>query len=59
MNELMQDLLDTRRVRELRRIRLPGWSANMEVGLGELIKRTISRLGIQACDSCNRRASRI
>jgi len=40
-----------------RRLRLPGFIVDEEVGLGDAIKRATSYLGIQACGDCERRAA--
>jgi hypothetical protein len=42
-----------------RRIRLPGFISETEVGLGDVIKRTTSLAGIQPCGSCMERAARL
>jgi len=42
-----------------RRIHVPSLSEGAEIGLGELLKRTTTWLGIQPCDRCNRRARRL
>lgn len=39
-----------------RRVRLPGFTAGNEVGLGDVIKRATSTVGIRPCGGCNRRA---
>jgi hypothetical protein len=40
------------------RVRLPGFvSDDDEIGLGDVIKRTASYLGIQPCAGCDRRAT--
>lgn len=39
------------------RVRLPGFIADEEVGLGDVIKRATSYLGIQPCGGCERRAA--
>jgi hypothetical protein len=39
------------------RVRLPGFITDEEIGLGEVIKRATSYLGIQPCGGCNRRAA--
>lgn len=41
------------------RVRLPGFVADADVGLGDLIKRATSAVGIQPCGGCNRRAARL
>lgn len=42
-----------------RRIRMPGFSAETEVGLGDVIKRATSLAGIRPCGSCLERAARL
>jgi hypothetical protein len=42
--------------RKLYRVRLPGFVAE-EVGLGEVIKRVTSAVGIKPCGGCRRRAA--
>jgi hypothetical protein len=39
------------------RVRLPGFTADTEVGLGEVIKRATSLAGIRPCGSCRERAA--
>ena len=45
--------------RELRphRVRLPGFIADEEIGLGDAIKRATSYLGIRPCGGCEHRAA--
>ena len=43
--------------RTARRIRLPGFVTNEEVGLGDVIKRATSIAGIRPCGSCSSRAA--
>lgn len=38
-------------------VRLPGFIRNEEVGLGDLIKRATSVVGIKPCGGCQRRAA--
>ena len=38
------------------RVRLPGFTTDEEIGLGDVIKRTTSYFGIQSCGGCGRRA---
>ncbi len=38
------------------RARLPGFIADEEIGLGDVIKRATTYLGIQPCGGCGRRA---
>jgi hypothetical protein len=39
------------------RVRLPGFILDEEIGLGDVIKRTTSYLGIKPCGGCERRAN--
>ena len=39
------------------RVRLPGFIAETEVGLGDVIKRATSLAGIRPCGSCLERAA--
>lgn len=43
--------------REPRRVRLPGFLVEEEIGLGDAIKRATYALGIKACGGCERRAA--
>jgi hypothetical protein len=43
--------------RQPHRVRLPGFITDEETGVGDLIKRTTSYFGIQACGGCERRAT--
>jgi hypothetical protein len=47
----------TRTEREPRRIRLPGFVSDEDIGLGDVIKRTTSAFGIRPCGGCQRRAA--
>ena len=38
-------------------VRLPGFIADEEIGLGDVIKRATSYLGIKPCGGCERRAA--
>jgi hypothetical protein len=38
------------------RVRIPGFNAETEVGVGEVIKRATSLAGIRPCKSCSARA---
>jgi hypothetical protein len=38
-------------------IRLPGFFAGDEIGLGDVIKRATSAIGIVPCGGCERRAA--
>jgi hypothetical protein len=39
------------------RVRLPGFTAETEVGLGDLIKQFTYAFGIKSCEGCERRAA--
>ena len=39
------------------RVRLPGFIADQEVGLGDVIKRATSYVGIKPCGRCQKRAA--
>lgn len=41
------------------RIRLPGFITEEEVGLGDLIKRATSSVGIKPCGGCSARADKL
>jgi len=41
----------------LHRARLPGFIKEEEIGLGDVIKRAASYVGIQPCGGCARRAA--
>lgn len=40
-------------------VRVPGFVADREVGLGELIKRATSTIGLRPCTGCQQRAARL
>ena len=42
--------------RSPRRVRLPGFINEDEIGLGDVIKRVTSQFAIKPCGGCNRRA---
>jgi len=42
-----------------RRVRIPGFTAGTEVGLGEVIKRATTVIGMRPCRSCSERAARL
>lgn len=48
--------LETRE-RASHRVRLPGFISDKEVGLGDVIKRATSAVGIKPCGGCARRAA--
>jgi len=39
------------------RVRLPGFITDEEVGLGDVIKRATSAVGMRPCGSCEQRAA--
>ena len=39
------------------RVRLPGFVSDREIGLGDVIKRATSAIGIQPCGGCEQRAA--
>lgn len=39
------------------RVRLPGFIADEEIGLGDVVKRVTSAFGIRPCGGCERRAA--
>jgi hypothetical protein len=39
------------------KIRLPGFVPEKEIGLGDLIKRATSSIGIKSCGGCQQRAN--
>ncbi|SCY11078.1 hypothetical protein SAMN05216420_102331 [Nitrosospira sp. Nl5] len=41
------------------RVRLPGFITGDEIGLGDVVKRTSSYLGIKPCGGCERRAAKL
>jgi hypothetical protein len=43
--------------RQPRRIRLPGFVTEKEVGLGDVIKRATNAVGIMPCAGCERRGA--
>jgi hypothetical protein len=43
--------------RQPRRVRLPGFLIQEEIGLGDAIKRATYAMGIQPCGGCQKRAT--
>jgi hypothetical protein len=39
-----------------RRVRLPGFTAENDIGLGEVVKRAAAIAGAKPCSSCEKRA---
>lgn len=46
----------TKDERQPRRVRLPGFVSDQDIGLGDAIKRAASSFGIRPCGGCTRRA---
>lgn len=46
----------TGKKRNPQRIHLPGFVTDEEIGLGDLVKRATSAIGITPCGGCRRRA---
>lgn len=44
---------------EPHRVHLPGFIADEDVGLGDVVKRATSNLGIKPCGGCTERARRL
>jgi hypothetical protein len=45
--------------REPHRVRLPGFIHDEDVGLGDIVKRATSMVGIKPCGGCRERAGRL
>jgi hypothetical protein len=45
-----------RKKRQPYRVRLPGFMVENEIGLGDVIKRATSAVGIRPCGGCEQRA---
>jgi hypothetical protein len=45
--------------RERRRVRLPGFVQDEEIGLGDVIKRATTLMGVRPCRGCAQRAARL
>ena len=45
-----------RHERQPHRVRLPGFVSDQEIGLGDVIQRATSYIGIKPCGGCERRA---
>lgn len=43
--------------RQPRRVRLPGFLIEEEIGLGDVIKRVTFAMGVKPCGGCERRAA--
>ncbi len=54
--EVMDSQLDKSK-RQPYRVRLPGFVRDEEIGLGDVIKRATSAVGIKPCGGCTRRAA--
>ena len=54
--EATDDHVDQRE-RQPARVRLPGFISDEDIGLGDVIKRATSSVGIKPCGGCARRAA--
>lgn len=43
--------------RQARRVHLPGFVRDEDVGLGDVVKRVVSSAGIRPCGGCRQRAA--
>lgn len=41
----------------LHRVRLPGFTSDVEIGLGDVIKKASSYVGLKSCGGCEHRAA--
>lgn len=57
MNASQDDGPSDESERPPRRVRLPGFVADDEIGLGDVIKRVTSYVGIKPCGGCEGRAA--
>ncbi len=55
--EEAQDGQSDKQERQPFRMRLPGFISDEDIGLGDVIKRATSAVGIQPCGGCARRAA--
>jgi hypothetical protein len=53
---LASDRPDTLEPRPFR-VRLPGFVENVDIGLGDVIKRVTFSLGVKSCGGCDKRAA--
>jgi hypothetical protein len=52
-----QDTPNKQEERQPYQVRLPGFVSDKEIGLGDVIKRVTSSIGVRACNSCEQRAA--
>jgi hypothetical protein len=50
---------DATETRQARVVRLPGFVSDEPVGLGDVVKRATSTIGIKPCGGCAERAARL
>ena len=55
--ETIRDTKDKPPEHPPRRVRLPGFLIEQELGLGDVIKRTTYAMGIKPCTGCEKRAA--
>jgi hypothetical protein len=48
---------EAKQERQPYRVRLPGFISDEDIGLGDVIKRATSYVGIEPCGGCNQRAA--
>lgn len=48
---------DEKQASQAHRVRLPGFIIDEDIGLGDVIKRATSYVGIRPCGGCEKRAS--
>ncbi len=59
----MKNTTNTKSTKEKRqaakpyKVRLPGFVQDEEIGLGDVVKRATTYVGIKPCGGCNRRAN--
>ena len=51
------DAQGDQRARRPARVRLPGFITDEDIGLGDVLKRATSSVGIKPCSGCARRAA--
>ena len=57
IKEIYEDGQTGKHERQPYRVRLPGFISDEDVGLGDVIKRATSAVGIRPCGSCEQRAA--
>ena len=57
--EKAKDVAPEREASPPRRVRLPGFVLDEDVGLGSVVKRVTSTFGIRPCGGCEQRAAKL